>query len=199
MVNMHRKSNTSNIPLLQIKFFNTIRTLTTLVFLSTMLILSGCNPTPSHGANKTPSPSTTNAKEAKTELKQNQELPTPVIQTESGTPIPAIQGSYCWGGMCADYAGDMELLEGQVTVSVLVGENISIHLGTNVPPDELTLVEYVNGVARPISLREGSFQLAQEKGTHYYGAFARWTSSQNSQVSLGDTSFAFVIRGVEKK
>ncbi|OME95920.1 hypothetical protein BK124_19715 [Paenibacillus amylolyticus] len=101
--------------------------------------------------------------------------------------------------MCADYAGDMELLEGQVTVSVLVGENISIHLGTNVPPDELTLVEYVNGVARPISLREGSFQLAQEKGTHYYGAFARWTSSQNSQVSLGDTSFAFVIRGVEKK
>ncbi|WP_127547279.1 hypothetical protein [Paenibacillus amylolyticus] len=47
-----------------------------------------------------------------------------MIQTESGTPIPAIQGSYCWESMCADYAGDMELLEGQVPVSVLVGENI---------------------------------------------------------------------------
>ncbi|MEO2260915.1 hypothetical protein ABGV43_28835 [Paenibacillus amylolyticus] len=128
-----------------------------------------------------------------------QKLPTPTIQSESGISIPAIQGSYCWGGMCADYAGDMELLEGQLPVSVLVGENISIHLGTNVPPDEFTLVEYVNGKARPISLREGSFQLSQEKGTHYYGAFARWTSPQNSQVSLGDTSFAFVIRGVEKK
>ncbi|WP_440116808.1 hypothetical protein [Paenibacillus sp. QZ-Y1] len=133
------------------------------------------------------------------ELKQNQGLPTPVIQTESGAPIPAIQGNYCWESMCADYAGDMELLEGQLPVSVLVGENISIHLGSNVPPDEFTLVEYVNGEARPISLREGSFQLAQEKGTHYYGAFARWTSPQNSQVSLGDTSFAFVIRGVENK
>ncbi|WP_411735865.1 hypothetical protein [Paenibacillus sp. M2] len=41
--------------------------------------------------------------------------------------------------------------------------SLAFHLDTNVPPDEFTLVEYVNGKARPISLREGSFQLEQEK------------------------------------
>ncbi|WP_413375691.1 hypothetical protein [Paenibacillus taichungensis] len=191
----------------KIKFFITMRTLTSLVFLTTLLILSGCNPTPSNSTHGIASPPTTNAKEAEMgsthaqepELNLSQELPTPTIQSESGISIPAIQGSYCWGNMCVDYAGDMELLEGKVPVSVLVGENISINLGTDVPPDEFTLVEYVNGEARPISLREGSFQFAQEKGTHYYGAFVRWSSPKNSQVSLGDTSFAFVIRGVEKK
>lgn len=193
----------------KIKIFITVRTLASLVFLTTLLILSGCNPTPSNGTNEPPSFPSPNTKETEVgsleenaqEVESNlpQELPTPTIQSESGISIPAIQGSYCWGGMCADYAGDVELLEGKVPVSVLVGENISIHLSTDVPPNEFTLVEYVNGEARPISLREGSFQFAQEKGTHYYGAFVGWSSPKNSQVSLGDTSFAFVIRGVEKK
>lgn len=193
----------------KINFFITIRILASLVFLTTLLILSGCNSTPSNGTNEPPSLPSPNTKEAEVgSLEENakepgpnlpQELPTPTIQSESGISIPAVQGSYCWGGMCADYAGDVELLEGKVPVSVLVGENISINLNTDVPPNEFTLVEYVNGEARPISFREGSFQFAQEKGTHYYGAFIGWSSPKNSQVSLGDTSFAFVIRGVEKK
>ncbi len=188
-----------------IKFIIAMRTITLLVFLTNLLILSGCNSTPSNGTNEPPSLPSPNTKEMGSKQVQEpepnlpQELPTPTIQSESGISIPAVQGSYCWGGMCADYAGDVKLLEGKVPVSVLVGENISINLGTDVPPNEFTLVEYVNGEARPISLREGTFRFAQEKGTHYYGAFVGWSSPKNSQVSLGDTSFAFVIRGVEKK
>ncbi|OAX50771.1 hypothetical protein gpAD87_21440 [Paenibacillus sp. AD87] len=217
MVNIHFNEQHSSLVLRledirevgKIKFIITIRTLASLVFLTTLLILSGCNPTPSNGTNEPPSLPSPDTKEAElSSLEENakesgpnlpQELPTPTIQSESGISIPAVQGSYCWGGMCADYAGDVELLEGKVPVSVLVGENISINLSTDVPPNEFTLVEYVNGEARPISFREGSFQFAQEKGTHYYGAFIGWSSPKNSQVSLGDSSFAFVIRGVEKK
>ncbi|RAI93629.1 hypothetical protein DET54_10985 [Paenibacillus pabuli] len=193
----------------KIKIFITMRTIISFVFLTTLLILSGCNPTPSNGTNQPPSLPSPNTKKAEVgsleekaqepESNLPQELPTPTIQSESGISIPAVQGSYCWGGMCADYAGDVELLEGKAPVSVLVGENISINLNTVVPPNEFALVEYVNGEARPISLREGTFQFAQEKGTHYYGALVGWSSPKNSQVSLGDTSFAFVIRGVEKK
>ncbi|UOK64580.1 hypothetical protein MT997_09030 [Paenibacillus sp. OVF10] len=50
-----------------------------------------------------------------------------------------------------------------------------------------------------VTSTDGTFQLPKEPGTHYYGAFVRWSSPQDSQISLGDTSFTFVVRVVEKK
>ncbi|SEK84869.1 hypothetical protein [Paenibacillus sp. OK003] len=126
-------------------------------------------------------------------------LPKPTIQSESGISIPAIQGSYCWGGTCADYVGGKDLLKGHTPESVQVGEKVSIDMGIDIPPDELDLFEYVEEKIKPLALTKGSFHLPQEPGTHYYGASVRWTSSQDSQISYGSTSFAFVIRGVEKK
>lgn len=138
-----------------------------------------------------------NAQEPESNLPQ--ELPTPTIQSESGISIPAIQGSYCWSGTCADYVGGKGLLKGHTPVSVLVGEKVSIDMGIDIPPDELDLFEYVEEKIKPLTLTKGSFHLPQEPGTHYYGASVRWTSSQDSQISYGSTSFAFVIRVVEKK
>lgn len=190
-----------------IKIFNTMGTLISLLFLTTLLILSGCNPAPSNGTNGTASPPTTNPKEAEMGSKQVQEpepnlpqkLPTPIIQTESGISIPAVQSSYCWSGTCADYVGGMDLLEGHTPVPVLVGEKISIDMGIEIPPDELEMFEYVDNRSQPITSTGGTFQLPMEPGTYYYRAFVRWSSPQDSQISLGDTSFAFVVRVVEKK
>lgn len=134
MVNMHSNEQHSSLAFRledirevdEIKCFNTMRTLISLVFLTTLLILSGCNPIPSNGTNEPPSLPSPNTKEAEVgSLEENakepgpnlpQALPTPTIQSESGISIPAIQGSYCWGNMCVDYAGDVELLEGKVPV-----------------------------------------------------------------------------------
>jgi hypothetical protein len=149
----------------------------------------------------------TNAKDAEMGSKQVQEpepnlpqkLPTPIIQTESGISIPAVQSSYCWSGTCADYVGGMDLLEGHTPVPVLVGEKISIDMGIEIPPDELELFEYVENKIKPIASTNGTFQLPKEPGTHYYGASVRWSSPQDSHISLGSTSFAFAVRVVEKK
>ncbi|QOS77172.1 hypothetical protein JNUCC31_20450 [Paenibacillus sp. JNUCC31] len=193
----------------KIKFIKTMRTLSSVVFLTTLLILSGCSPAPSNGTNESGSPPTTNPKEADMGSQQDkaqepdsnlpQELPTPTIQSESGISIPAVQGSYCWSGTCADYVGGMDLLKGHTFVPVLVGEEVSIHMGTDIPPDEWDLFEYIEEQVEPIASTDGTFQLPKEPGTHYYGASVRWTSSQDSQVSLGSTSFAFAVRVVEKK
>ncbi|MGC5776669.1 hypothetical protein [Paenibacillus pabuli] len=179
------------------------------MFLTTLLILTGCNPTPSDSTNGTASPPTTNAKESEMGLLEEnaqepgptlpQELPTPIIQTESGISIPAVQSSYCWSGVCADSVGGMDLLEGHTATPVVVGEKVSIDMGIEIPPDELELYEYVENQIKPISSTDGTFQFPKEPGNHYYGAFVRWSSPQDSQISLGDTSFAFVVRVVEKK
>lgn len=124
-------------------------------------------------------------------------LPTPTIQGESGISIPAIQGSYCWGGTCVDYAS--LIFEDNSTVHVFAGEDLSIDMGTDVPPDEISISEYVDNRNPSISSTNGTFQLPKEPGTHYYGAFIRWSSPQDSQISLGDTFFTFVVRVVEKK
>ncbi|QLG42497.1 hypothetical protein HW560_33175 [Paenibacillus sp. E222] len=191
----------------KIKVFITMRTKISFLFLTTLLILSGCNSTPSNSTNGTASPPATNAKEAEIGSKQVQEsepnlpkkLPTPTIQSESGTSIPAVQGSYCWSGTCADYVGGKDLLKGHTPMSALVGEKVSIDMGIDIPPDELDLFEYVDEKIKPLALTKESFHLPQEPGTHYYGASVRWTSSQDSQISYGSTSFAFVVRVVEKK
>lgn len=213
MVNLHSIEQHSSLVLrledirevAKIKFIITIRTLASLVFLTTLLILSGCNPTPSNGTNGTASPPATNAKETEMGSKQTQEsepnlpqkLPTPTIQSESGISIPAIQGSYCWGGMCADYASLN--FEDKSPVQVLVGEELSIDMGIDIPPDEISISEYVDNRNQPITSTDGTFQLPKKPGTHYYGAFVRWSSPQDSQISLGDTSFTFVVHVVEKK
>jgi hypothetical protein len=215
MVNIHRNEQHSSLAFRledirevdTIKIFNTMRTLISLVFLTTLLILSGCNSTSINGTNGTASPPTTNPKEAEMGSKQVQEpepnlpqkLPTPIIQTESGISIPAVQSSYCWSGTCADYVGGMDLLEGHTPVPVLVGEKKSIDMGIDIPPDEISISEYVDNRNQPITSMDGTFQLPKEPGTYYYGAFVRWSSPQDSQISLGDTSFAFVVRVVEKK
>ncbi|WP_405171765.1 hypothetical protein MHI12_05270 [Paenibacillus sp. FSL H8-0280] len=124
-----------------------------------------------------------------------QKLPTPTIQSESGISIPAIQGSYCWGGTCADYASLN--FEGNSPVQVLVGEDLSIDMGIDILPDEISISEYVDNRNQSITSTDGTFQLPKEPGTHYYGAFVRWSSPQDSQISLGDTSFTFVVRVVE--
>ncbi|OMF63594.1 hypothetical protein BK141_17845 [Paenibacillus sp. FSL R5-0765] len=126
-----------------------------------------------------------------------QKLPTPTIQSESGISIPAIQGSYCWGGACADYASLN--FEDNTPVQVLVGETLSIDMGIDIPPDEINISEYVNKRNQSITSTEGTFQLPKEPGTHYYSAFLRWSSPQDSQISLGDTSFTFVVHVVESK
>jgi hypothetical protein len=72
-------------------------------------------------------------------------------------------------------------------------------MGIDIPPDEISISEYVDNRSQSITSTGGSFQLPMEPGTYYYGAFVRWSSPQDSQISLGDTSFAFVVRVVEKK
>jgi hypothetical protein len=136
-----------------------------------------------------------NAKEPGPNLPQ--ELPTPIIHNKSGISIPAVQGSYCWGGTCADYASLN--FDDKNPVSVLAGEELSIDMGLDIPPDEISISEYVDNRNQPITSTGGTFQLPEEPGTHYYGAFVRWSSPQDSQISLGDTSFTFVVRVVEKK
>ncbi|WP_418040533.1 hypothetical protein [Paenibacillus xylanilyticus] len=178
----------------EINFIHSVRVWTTLTLLGSVFLLSGCNPNQYNTNNVENPPSGTSQRN-----NLPTELPTPIIQSVSGTPIPAVKGSYCWEGLCVDYAGDLELLEGITPVTLLVGEDVSIHMGTDVAPDEFTLVEYVDGKAHRVSLTAGSFQLAQETGIHYYGAFARWSSPKDSNVSLGDTSFAFAVHLVEKK
>ncbi|WP_419891262.1 hypothetical protein [Paenibacillus xylanexedens] len=176
----------------EIKFFNTTRTLTTLVFFSTLLILSGCNPTPSHSTKKVEMGSK-QVQEPEPNLPLK--LPTPTIQSESGISIPAIQGSYCWGGTCADYASLN--FEDNTPIQVLAGEDLSIDMGIDIPPDEISISEYVDNRNQSITSTDVTFQLPKEPGIHYYGAFVRWTSPQDSQISLGDTSFTFVVRVVE--
>ncbi|WP_339806988.1 hypothetical protein MKY66_05355 [Paenibacillus sp. FSL R5-0766] len=168
--------------------------MTTLVFLSTMLILSGCNSTPSN-VTKEIEMGLEQVQESESNLPQK--LPTPTIQSESGISIPAIQGSYCWGGACADYASLN--FEDNTPVQVLVGETLSIDMGIDIPPDEINISEYVNKRNQSITSTEGTFQLPKEPGTHYYSAFLRWSSPQDSQISLGDTSFTFVVHVVESK
>ncbi|WP_426641828.1 hypothetical protein [Paenibacillus illinoisensis] len=164
------------------------------MLLGSVFLISGCNTNQYNVTNEgNPSHATSNRKNLP------KELPTPMIQTASGSAIPAIQGSYCWEASCADYAGTMELLEGITPVTLLVGEDVSIDMGTDVAPDEFTLVEIVDGKAHRVSFTAGSFQLAQETGIHYYGAFVRWSSPKDSNVSLGDTSFAFAVHLLEKK
>ncbi len=126
-----------------------------------------------------------------------QKLPTPTIQSESSISIPAIQGSYWWGGTCADYASLN--FEDNTPVQVLAGEDLSIDMGTDIPPDEISISEFVDNRNAYVTSSDGTFQLPKEPGTHYYGAFVRWSSPQDSQISLGDTSFTFVVRVVEKK
>jgi len=180
-----------------------MRTIISFVFLTTLLILSGCKPTPSNITNGTASPPATNAREMGSKQVQEpepnlpQKLPTPTIQSESGISIPAIQGSYCWGGTCADYASLN--FEDKSPVSVLAGEKLSIDMGIDIPPDEISISEYVDNRNQPIISTDGTFQLPKEPGTHYYGAFVRWSSPQDTQISYGSTSFAFVVRVVEKK
>lgn len=178
----------------EINFINSARVWTTFILLGSVLLLSGCN-TNQYNMNsvKNPPSGTSHRNNLPTEL------PKPIIQSVSGSPIPAVQGSYCWKGLCADYARDLELLEGITPVTLLVGEDVSIDMGTDVAPDEFTLVEYVDGKAHRVAFTAGSFQLAQETGIHYYGAFVSWSSSRDSNVSSGDTSFAFAVRLVEKK
>lgn len=188
-----------------IKIFNTMGTLISLVLLTTLLILSGCNHTSINGTNGTASPPTTNPKEGKIGSKQVQEpepnlpqkLPTPIIKSKSGISIPSVQGSYCWSGTCVDYASLN--FEDKSPISVLAGEEVSIDMGIDIPPDEISISEYVDNRSQPITSTGGTFQLPKEPGTYYYGAFVRWSSPQDSQISLGDTSFAFVVRVVEKK
>ncbi|MHA7583303.1 hypothetical protein ACX12E_23415 [Paenibacillus vandeheii] len=215
MVNIHRNEQHSSLTsrledireVDTIKIFNTMRTLISLVFLTTLLILSGCNPTSINGTNGTASPPTTNPKEAEMGSQQEktqeaepnlpQELPTPIIKSKSGISIPSVQGSYCWSGTCADYASLN--FEDKSPISVLAGEEVSIDMGIDFPPDEISISEYVDNRSQPITSTGGTFQLPMEPGTYYYGAFVRWSSPQDSQISLGDTSFAFVVRVVEKK
>ncbi len=178
----------------EINFIHSVRVWTALMLLGSVFLLSGCNTNHYNMNNVENPPSGTS---------QHNNLPTellkPIIQSVSGSPIPTVQGSYCWEGLCVDYAGILELLEGITPVTLLVGEDASIDMGTDVAPDEFNLVEYVDGKAHSVSLTAGSFQLAQETGIHYYGAFARWSSPTDSNVSLGDTSFAFAVHLVEKK
>ncbi|WP_095288747.1 hypothetical protein [Paenibacillus sp. 7516] len=116
----------------EINFIHSVRAWTTLMLLGSVFLLSGCNTNEYNMNNvENPPPGTSQRNNLPTEL------PKPIIQSVSGSPIPAVQGSYCWEGLCIDYAGDLELLEGRTPVTLLVGEDVSIDMGTDVAPDEI--------------------------------------------------------------
>ncbi|MCW3795248.1 hypothetical protein OM416_26950 [Paenibacillus sp. LS1] len=176
------------------KSLTRMQTFISLIFLTTVLLLAGCNTTPINSTNEPYSAPANHQKEVEPDPTLPKELPTPIIQTASGISVPAVQSSYCWGSKCADYVGGITMLEGTTPTPVLAGEKVTIEMDIPIPPDNVMMYEYVGDQSREISSQDGTFHLPQEAGIYYYGAFVNWSSKEDQQVSLGDTSFAFSVQ-----
>lgn len=107
-------------------------------------------------------------------------------------------GTYCWssrtGGMCVDTAGAVELMKGETPIKVQPGETLELVMDDTPSPDEQHLVQSL-GPARQtdIALNSSTFTAPEDAGIYYYDYSVWWHDKENTDISLGDAHYAFVI------
>ncbi|WP_449602694.1 hypothetical protein [Paenibacillus sp. Marseille-Q9583] len=104
--------------------------------------------------------------------------------TVGGEQFDAIQGSYCWKGVCVDMASYDQLVTKQkVHPKAISGDQVELKFSS--APKEIEVVASFPGEERPdeaLSVENNSFQLTAGSGKHLYIIQARWAQGSASYV-----------------
>ena len=139
----------------------------------------------------------------KSQLVDNERLPgdnPPPVQIEvNGKIYDTTLGAYCWGPdedgyhECADTGGPEELLSDAEPIKVTPRDEITIIMDYAPLPNKIYLTQIVDGETESIRLDNSKFKAPTEKGLYYYEYAVWWMDEDDSQLSLGDAFYAFVI------
>ncbi len=122
--------------------------------------------------------------------------PQPIVMAGDNV-ITVYQSSYCWNsesqGVCADYAGPVDIMKDKTIEQVKAGEKITVSFDTS-PPSEIHINRFGDGNSTEEQVAVDSFEAPAETGRYIYGIDASWP---NNVKSVGGSS-SYVI-GFELK
>ncbi len=124
------------------------------------------------------------------------EKPPKVFMEIGNETYETILGTYCWGNMCVDTVGPVEMLEDEEPIRVKPGEIISLTMNYEPKPNEFYVVQMSKSGEKEITVQDNYFIAPTEKGIYYYYYAVRWMDKEVENLSHGDAFYAFALEVV---
>lgn len=103
-------------------------------------------------------------------------------------------GTYCWGGMCANTAGPVELLEGKDPIKVKPGQEVTIVMNYQPKPNETHVAQMSGDDEKEVKMENNRFTAPMKKGIYYFTYSVWWMDKKEVNVSNGDAFYAFALK-----
>ena len=103
------------------------------------------------------------------------------------------QGTYCWGGRCADMVSPEEIMAGKGTIKVAANEEIKLVMNYKPNRIEAHLSNFKDGVPTDVPMKDLRFHAPSEPGVYYYAASFWWMVPNQPITSEGSSSYVFAI------
>ena len=120
--------------------------------------------------------------------------PPTLTATVNDKNIQVFQGTYCWGGTCADMKYPENLIAGVEAVKIKSGDKIKLKFSYKNPTTIRASIYSSNNDFKDIKVENYIVDVPKERGIYNYYISGFWQKGANKNAGLGSSDYVFKVK-----